>query len=277
MADHNPAKHFDELASTYEGLIGLMTGDIARHILYEMLLPATGASAAAAKNETASGAAMVIHDNACGTGLVTQYLQDIASRTGSYPTIHATDFVPAVVDVTRRKSATLGWKNVDASVMDSQALTFPDGLFDLSVTNFGIFFLPEPQRGADHIYRTLKPGGTAVVTSWKERRLIRPDSKPLGAPWEEEWSKEETLRSVLEKAGFEARKIQIVERRTDAVYEPFMRDVHLVAKAYGAAVKDWPDEDKERLGPEMLKILQAREDGPAEGLCHVAYIAIAKK
>ncbi|KAL6251279.1 hypothetical protein RBB50_001487 [Rhinocladiella similis] len=269
----NPAKHFNELADTYEGLIGLITGDIAHQILYE-LLPAPDSAA-------------VIHDNACGTGLVTQYLEDIASRTGSYPTIHATDFVPSVVDVTKHKSETLKWKNVDASVMDSQALTFPDELFDLSITNFGIFFLPEPQKGADHIYRTLKPGGTAVVTTWKERRLmdtlkqaqqlIRPDLKPWGAPWEEEWSKEETLRAVLEKAGFKGDKIQIVERRTDAVAQPFLRDVHLVTKAYPVVVKEWREEEKERLGPEMLKLLQARNGGPAEGLCHIAYVAIAKK
>ncbi|KAJ9644183.1 hypothetical protein H2204_001534 [Knufia peltigerae] len=269
----NPASHFNELASTYEGLIGLITGDIAHQVLDEML-PAPDSTA-------------VIHDNACGTGLVTQFLEDKAAKTGSFPTIHATDFVPSVVEVTRKKGETLKWKNVEASVMDSQALTFPDESFDLSITNFGIFFLPEPQKGADHIYRTLKPGGTAVVTTWKERRmmetvkqaqkLIRPDLKPLGAPWEEEWSKEETLRSVLENAGFKGDKIQIVERWTDALVDPFLRDVHMVAKTYPAAVKDWSEEEKERLGPEMLKLLQAREAGPAEGLRHIAYVAIAKK
>ncbi|KIW18367.1 hypothetical protein PV08_02655 [Exophiala spinifera] len=263
MAD-NPAKYFDDLATTYESLIGLITADIAHHILYEVL-PAPDSTA-------------VIHDNACGTGIVTQYLEDIASRTRLYPTILATDFVPSVVEVAKRKNI---------SVMDSQALTFLDDFFDLSITNFGIFFLPEPQKGADHIYRTLKPGGVAVVTSWKARplmdtikaaqRLICPGTKPFGAPWEREWSKEETLRNVLENAGFKGENIQIVEKRTDAVYEPFMRDVHMVAKAYTSMIEEWREEDKEKLGPEMLKILQAREDGLAEGLCLVAYIAIAKK
>ncbi|KIW80030.1 hypothetical protein Z517_06645 [Fonsecaea pedrosoi CBS 271.37] len=275
-SDFNPSGHFDQLSSKYDNLIGLMTGDIARYTLQELIEPPS--------------ADMVIHDNACGTGLVTEYLQQVSSQRGIYPRkIHATDFVPSVTQVMQNKATQQQWKNVDISVMDSQDLTFADGTFDLSITNFGIFFLPDPQKGADHIHRTLKPGGVAVVTAWKERRImdtiaaaqesIRPDLKTLSSPWAERWSRQETLRDVLLAAGFKAENVRIVEKRTDAVVEPFLRDPDMVARSYPAAVEGWSDEEKARLGGEMLRIARERdpEGGGVGGLYFVAYVAIAKK
>ncbi|OAP61745.1 hypothetical protein AYL99_03948 [Fonsecaea erecta] len=274
--DFNPSGHFDQLSSKYDDLIGLMTGDIGRYTLKALVKPPTSD--------------MVIHDNACGTGLVTEYLQHVSSTTGTYPKmIHATDFVPSVTRVMQKKAAQQQWKNIDISVMDSQDLTFPDGTFDLSITNFGIFFLPDPQKGADQIYRTLKPGGLAVVTAWKERRMmdtiaaaqkiIRPDLKPLYSPWGELWSKEETLRNVLLNAGFKAENVKIVEKRTDAVVEPFLQDPEMVARSYPAAVEGWSEQDKAKLGQEILRIARERDPkgGGVGGLYSVAYIAIARK
>ena len=40
-------------------------------------------------------------------------------------------------------------------------------MFDVSVTNMGIFYFPDLIRGAREIYWTLKPGGRAAVTTWK--------------------------------------------------------------------------------------------------------------
>ncbi|KIW29728.1 uncharacterized protein PV07_05517 [Cladophialophora immunda] len=274
--DFNPAGHFDQLSAKYDDLIGLMTGDIARYTLRALIEPPTSD--------------MVLHDNACGTGLVTEYLQQVSSQTGTYPKmVHATDFVPSVTKIMQRKATQQHWKNVDIAVMDSQELAFPDGSFDLSITNFGIFFLPDPQRGADQIHRTLKPGGVAVVTAWKERRMmdtiaaaqkvIRPDLKGLSSPWAELWAKEDTLRDVLVKAGFEADNVRIVEQRTDAVVDAFLRDPEMVARSYPAAVEGWSEEEKARLGQEILRIARERDpEGRGVGsLYSVAYIAIAKK
>ncbi|ETI24704.1 hypothetical protein G647_04073 [Cladophialophora carrionii CBS 160.54] len=275
-AVHSSATHFDQLSNVYDELVGLLTGDVGRYAI-DHLIPTPTSE-------------IVIHDNACGTGLMTAHLQQVASQTGtSAKKIHATDHVPSVTQVMQQKASRHGWMNVEISVMDSQELTLPDGLFDLSITNFGIFFLPDPQRGADQIYRTLKPGGTAVVTTWKERRImdtiveaqkiIRPDLETLYAPWAELWSKEETLRNVLVNAGFRAESIKIVERRTDAIVEPFLGDPDMVARAYPAATKGWTEEERARLGKEMLRIAQERDPQGrgAGGLYSTAYIAVAKK
>ena len=270
------AVHFDQLSSKYDDFIGLVTGDIGRYALDNLIAP--------------QGKDIVVHDNACGTGLVTEHFQHIASRTGtSAKVIHATDFVPSVTKVLQAKAERHGWTNVDIGVMDSLEITFPDDYFDLSITNFGIFFLPEPQKGADHIYRTLKPGGIAVVTAWKVRHImstlveaqktIRPDLKTVQTPWAELWSKEETLRNVLLNAGFKNEDLKIVERRTDAVVEPFLRDPDMVSRAYPAATEGWSEDERARLGSEMLKIAKEKDSagGGAGGLYFVAYIAVATK
>jgi ubiquinone/menaquinone biosynthesis C-methylase UbiE len=272
VAGSDPASHFDRLSTKYEEFIGLVTGSIGR-ITIDYLIP----------EEFLPG---VVHDNACGTGLVTDYLQQLAKPP---KLIEATDFVPSVTQILQRKASDKGWNNVHVTVMDSQDLTFPDNHFDLSITNFGIFFLPEPQKGANQIYRTLKPGGMAVVSCWKHRhimdvivaaqRSIRPDLEPLASPWTELWSKEETLQNVLLKAGFPSRQIQIVTRMTDAMVEPFFSDPDLVAKSYPAATEGWTAEEKNRLGPEMLRIAKERdpEGGGRGALMFDAYVAVAIK
>lgn len=275
-ADVDFKSHFGRMSNIYDDFIGLVTGDVGRYALDNLI---------SAPNQDS-----IIHDNACGTGLITEHLQHIVNKTGTSPKIiNATDFAAPVTQVLKQKASRSGWKNVDISVQDSQELTFPDNHFDLSITNFGIFFLPDPQKGADHIYRTLKPGGVAMVTSWKERRImettnearktIRPDLKILDSPWAELWSKEETLRNVLVKAGFKAENVKISERRTDAVVEPFLMDPGLIARAYPAATEGWTEDERARLGTEMLRIAKERdpEGGGVGGIFFTAYVAIATK
>ncbi|KIW68726.1 hypothetical protein PV04_04650 [Phialophora macrospora] len=275
--DVHGAAHFDQLSSVYDEFIGVVTGDVGRYAIDHLVPVLTSES--------------IIHDNACGTGLMTAHFQQVASKVGrpSAKKIHATDYVPSVTQVLQHKASRNGWENVDISVMDSQELSFPDNMFDIAIMNFGIFFLPDPQRGADQIYRTLKPGGLAIVTTWKKRHMmdtitaaqktIRPDLEALHSPWAELWSKEETLRNVLLNAGFEADNVKIVERTTDAIVEPFLRDPDLVARAYPAATKGWTEEERARLGQEMLRIaLEVDPQGRgAGGLNSTAYIAVAKK
>jgi ubiquinone/menaquinone biosynthesis C-methylase UbiE len=265
----SPKDHFDKMSTSYEQLIGLATGDIARHAV--TLTPTPTSST-------------IIHDNACGTGLVTEAL---LSTTSAHPRIHATDLTPSMVSAITRKASENSWQNVTAQVMDAQEVTFPDEMFDLSIMNFGIFFLPDPQKGADHIYRTLKPGGIAIVTSWKERRIfdtlaeaqkiIRPDLEPWTSAWAKQWESEDMLRNTLVKAGFRTEDVKCEERRTEAVVGPFMERPGRMAEGFPAAVVGWTDEERERLGGVMLDVCKGLDGGAEEGLSLVARIAVARK
>jgi ubiquinone/menaquinone biosynthesis C-methylase UbiE len=53
--------------------------------------------------------------------------------------------------------------------MRAQELTFPDNYFDFSFTNFAVADLDDPKVVAQHLFRTLKPGGRAIVC--KSQRL----------------------------------------------------------------------------------------------------------
>jgi ubiquinone/menaquinone biosynthesis C-methylase UbiE len=137
---------------------------------------------------------------------------------GENAEVHATDIAPAMIKIVQKKN----WSNFCAEVMDAQCLTFPDNEFTHSFTKFAIMAMPGPDKAAAHIYRTLKPGGTAVITTWKDigymvvfhevQKAVKPEapisrSHPPIAP---EWLADSKLREVLVRAGFPPANIEIL-------------------------------------------------------------------
>ena len=146
----NLLSSFSKSATTYERRIGRATRAIATHIVTS-ILPTLPTHA-------------LILDNACGTGAIASaVLQHYPSAQ-----IHCVDASPDMVNIMHAEIRSNGWSsNVSTAVMSGQNLKFDDSTFDASVTNFGIFFFPDPVAGAREIKRTLKEGGMAVVTCWR--------------------------------------------------------------------------------------------------------------
>lgn len=123
----------------------------------------------------------VIHDNACGTGIVAQEIvgRDVLSQSPLDPsfklTVHCTDRSEAMIELTKEHYG--GWESansmrdsfphvsVNCNVTPAETLPFPDDMFTHSFTNCGILHFDNDLAGARKILRTLKPGATAVVTS----------------------------------------------------------------------------------------------------------------
>jgi ubiquinone/menaquinone biosynthesis C-methylase UbiE len=124
--------------------------------------------------------------------------------------LSAIDFSPQmVVNLKRRlNGAQLA---ADVRLGDGQALPWGDAEFDAAFSMFGLMFFPDRARGFSELFRVLKPGGVAVVSSWATfegifasimaaMREVLPDipfgsgKGPLGDP--EEFAKE------LAAAGF---------------------------------------------------------------------------
>jgi ubiquinone/menaquinone biosynthesis C-methylase UbiE len=108
-----------------------------------------------------------VHDNACGTGAVSEQLLQALPNTR----IYATDVVPGMVMAMKSivdADPALQAAVAEVAVMNGQELSYADETFDASIMNFGIFFFPDPVRGAKQVYRTLKPGGTAIFTLWAD-------------------------------------------------------------------------------------------------------------
>ena len=106
-------------------LVTRMTGPVARRMV-ELLDPQPG--------ET-------VLELAAGVG-DTGYLA--AEALGADGRLISTDFSPGMVDVARRRAATLGVANAEHRVLDAVALDLPDGSVDGVLCRFALMLIPEP-------------------------------------------------------------------------------------------------------------------------------------
>jgi ubiquinone/menaquinone biosynthesis C-methylase UbiE len=98
-------------------------------------------------------------DVAAGTGA----LALAAARTGAR--VLATDFSPGMVGCI----AAAGLPNVEARVMDGQALDLSDAHFDAVFSIFGVIMFPDWRKGLAEMRRVTRPGGHGVVATWQDR------------------------------------------------------------------------------------------------------------
>ncbi|MFN6934302.1 MAG: class I SAM-dependent methyltransferase [Tsuneonella sp.] len=98
-------------------------------------------------------------DVAAGTGA----LAIAAARSGAQ--VLATDFSPGMVACI----AAHNLPNVEARVMDGQALTLRDGQFDAVFSIFGVIMFPDWRRGLAEMHRVTRPGGHGVIATWQSR------------------------------------------------------------------------------------------------------------
>jgi ubiquinone/menaquinone biosynthesis C-methylase UbiE len=168
MAGHtsfSAGDHFNKISSSYKLVIGRPTRDIAHYVLNLPSAPSFGS---------------VVLDNACGPGVVTEEIMQLHSQdrnSDERPKIYAVDLAPSMTAALQHKCVTQGWTNIERGTMNAQGLAFPDGIFIHSYMNFGIFFLPDAEKGAAQIHRTLKPGGFAVVTVWAKMGFFQPSTR----------------------------------------------------------------------------------------------------
>ena len=74
----------------------------------------------------------------------------------------AIDITPAMIRRLRRRALRLGVE-VDARLMDGQAMDFQDGTFDVVVLHLIVAVIPDPARCLKEVHRVLRPGGRVVV------------------------------------------------------------------------------------------------------------------
>ncbi len=94
-------------------------------------------------------------DVAAGTGA----LALAAARSGAH--VLATDFSPGMVACI----AAAGLPNIDAQLMDGQALALPDASFDAVFSIFGVIMFPDWRKGLAEMARVTRFGGFGVVAT----------------------------------------------------------------------------------------------------------------
>lgn len=98
-------------------------------------------------------------DVAAGSGALTV----AAARRGA--TVTAIDLSTAMVDHLRLHLDDLGLREVDAVVMDGQALDLGDDRFDVAASQLGVMSFPDLPRGLREMARVTRPGGTVALVT----------------------------------------------------------------------------------------------------------------
>ncbi|KAM0308093.1 hypothetical protein ACHAO8_010317 [Botrytis cinerea] len=196
---------FNTKASTYERRLGGSTHRVIEHAISLLSdLPESPK----------------ILDSACGSGMVTETILKAYSEAQ----VHAADVASGMIALLEHLINSNGWQGrVKTGVMD--------GILDISITNFRIFSYSDPVIGVKELYRTLKSGGKAVVTCWKEvpfypilhavQAVIRPGTKPIAMSTLDRWTQRETMELTLK--GWEFHDVEIYEKeimwRNECVHE----------------------------------------------------------
>lgn len=181
-----------------------------------------------------------------------------------------------------------GWEGVEAEVMDSQDLRYHDKLFTHSFMNMGIFLLPDAQKGAREIYRTLKPSGVALITSIKKvgwiklfqtaQQEIKPGVPLWKGPLAEEWSTKEKLVDVVVAGGFKREDVRIESceaRMSSEGIGGFMTDF-MKEKMTALVTEGWAEDETERFKVVLERELKKALEEPYTMEVD-SWIAVAKK
>ena len=96
----------------------------------------------------------------------------LALRAARVAQVRALDFSAGMIEQLRRRAEATGLKRLIATQGDGQHLPYPDETFDVAFSMFGLFLFPDRAKGFAELHRVLKPGGRAVVASWKPQSSI---------------------------------------------------------------------------------------------------------
>jgi SAM-dependent methyltransferase len=267
-------EHFNKTADKYEATTGGGTRELGQHAisLIAGLKPLTPESK--------------ILDNACGTGIVT----DIILQSGIQPEIHAVDSAENMVSIARARFSS--YPNVHAAVMTGEELSFPDDTFTHSITNLGLMFFTDADKGAREIARTLRPDGVAVVTGWAMLRhiqiiqevqaQIRPDDAPFKPPFPDIWLDPEHTKAVLTGAGLDVQASTALDVHLGGETADGIADL-LTQTFASKAFESWSEEEKDKAAGVMKKIVReravpfTRPSGSGVGIKLTGTIFVARK
>jgi 2-polyprenyl-3-methyl-5-hydroxy-6-metoxy-1,4-benzoquinol methylase len=115
----------------------------------------------------------------CGRGVFARYLAERGAE------VVAADFSPAAVEHARRRLEGL---HATALVADIQDVPFPDGDFDVVVSQETLEHVPDPMLGLAELVRVTRPGGKLIVTTPNYLSLMgvwRLACKIVGKPYSE--------------------------------------------------------------------------------------------
>lgn len=108
-----------------------------------------------------------IIDIACGTGLVSFPVANLVGENGF---VLANDISDKMVEAGTTTAKEKNINNILFQRMDAEQLEVEDSSFDIALCALGFMYFPDPLKAFKEMYRSLKPGGHAVVAVWGQRK-----------------------------------------------------------------------------------------------------------
>jgi SAM-dependent methyltransferase len=105
-------------------------------------------------------------DVGTGTGVVAI----TAARKGA--SVTGLDLTPALLDAARENARVASLGSIQWLEGDAERLPFPDGQFDVVVSQFGHMFAPRPDVALAQMHRVLKPSGRIAFATWPPEHFI---------------------------------------------------------------------------------------------------------
>lgn len=105
-------------------------------------------------------------DVGTGTGVVAV----TAARAGAR--VSALDLTPELLVEARENGRVAGYPDIAWQEGDAERLPYPDGLFDVVVSQFGHMFAPRPDVAVAEVRRVLKPTGRVAFATWPPEHLV---------------------------------------------------------------------------------------------------------
>lgn len=204
-------------------------------------------------------AGLNVLDVGCGTGASALPAAQKVAQNGR---VIGIDLAENLLALGRTKATKLGLQNVDFRVGDMENLGFPDGHFDVVVSVFSIFFVPDMERQVRELWRMVRQGGLLAITTWGPNfceplntqwweaiRRLRPDLHTSFRPWER-ITTPEAVRQLLLDGGI----TEIESIVPEAGHQPLRIPDDWWDIVLGSGYR-WT---VEKLGPELAA--QIRED-----------------
>jgi len=159
------------------------------------------------------GAGHRVLDIASGTG---EPALAAAARVGSSGAVLGIDLCEPMLVFAREKARRLGLRNVVFRHGDGERLEVPAASFDAVTCRCGLMFMPDAGACLRQARAALRPGGRIAVACWAApsknpwatipagiaRRHLGLPVPPPDPPWTFAFSESDTLRRLVESAGF---------------------------------------------------------------------------
>lgn len=173
------------------------------------------------------------------------------------------DYVMSLLERGRVRAAAEGLM-VEYREADAESLPFEDGVFDATLSVFGVMFAPDQEKAASEMLRVTRPGGTIGLACWTPdgflgemfRTMARHVPPPAGLRSPMEWGSEDRIKQLF---GDKISALLVQPKIYTFRFRSAEEYVHFFREHYGPTLKAFAvldSAEQERLKQDLTETVQ---------------------